>query len=97
MSAGASTGVPPPLAAVAGALAVVVALAGAEAVLVAAAGAALDAAAGVLLAGAALAPAAAVVGAEASGLAGGCDDEQPASSRTSTTAGIKDFNIGQSS
>jgi hypothetical protein len=82
---------------VAGALAAGAALAGAKAVLVAATGAALAAAAGVLPAGAALAlAAAAAVGAGAE-LAGGCDDEQPASSRTSATAGIRGFNIGRSS
>jgi hypothetical protein len=60
------------------------------------AGAALAAAAGAVLAGAAgVALAADAV--DTGELAGGCDDEQPASNRTSAAAGIMDFDIGQSS
>jgi hypothetical protein len=78
----------PPLAtaAVAGALAAGPVLAGtAGATLAAAAGTALAGAAGAVLAADAV---------DTGELAGGCEDEQPASNRTSAAAGIRDFNIG---
>jgi hypothetical protein len=81
----------PPLAApaIAGALTAGAALADAPgATLAAAAGAALTGDAGAVLATDAV---------DTGELAGGCEDEQPASNKTSAAAGIRDFDIGQSS